>query len=48
MVHEDKEESTAPYEAPRLTKLGSAAELTLGPNGGPNADGLFPHHSSGG
>ena len=35
------------YEAPALTVLGSAEEITLGPNGGPQADGTFPHHSSG-
>ena len=42
------EETLTPvYEAPTLTVLGSADELTLGPNGGPNADAAWPHHSSG-
>jgi hypothetical protein len=34
------------YEAPALKVLGTARELTLGPNGGPEVDSVFPHHSS--
>ena len=34
------------YEAPALKVLGTARDLTLGPNGGPQADGTFPHHTS--
>lgn len=36
-----------PYEAPVLIALGPAEELTQGPNGGPQADLIMPHHNSG-
>lgn len=49
MAKQTEEQRDAPsYEAPALTVIGSAEELTQGPNGGPSADGLWPHHSSGG
>ena len=45
---DEAREETAAYEPPALSALGTAETVTLGPNGGPNADGVFPHHSSGG
>lgn len=35
------------YTPPKLTVLGTTAQLTLGPSGGASTDGLFPHHTSG-
>jgi hypothetical protein len=41
-----KREKPVAYEAPALRVLGTARELTLGPNGGPLSDSVFPHHAS--
>jgi hypothetical protein len=45
MKHDDDKKPA--YTPPTLTVLGTTAALTLGPSGGTNSDGLFPHHTSG-
>jgi hypothetical protein len=38
----DSNDSTEPYEAPRITRLGTVAELTLGHPEAHKTDGTFP------
>ncbi|HZR95101.1 MAG TPA: lasso RiPP family leader peptide-containing protein [Gaiellaceae bacterium] len=45
---EERREGAVDYEPPALSVLGAAETVTLGPNGGPLSDSVFPHHSSGG
>lgn len=41
-----KEAKGVKYESPRVTVLGSAAKLTMGPISGTNPDGTFVLHTS--
>ena len=45
MKHEGAKK--AAYTPPKLTVLGTTAQLTLGSGHGTSTDGLFPHHTSG-
>jgi len=45
-VIKDKDEVRPLYVTPALTVIGTASQLTLGPNSGTSSDGLFPHHVS--
>jgi hypothetical protein len=45
-VSKKKDESCPVYVPPALKLIGSVSMLTLGPTGGPQSDGIFPHHGS--
>jgi len=45
-VTKDKDEDRPVYVPPALKVIGTASQLTLGPNSGTSSDGLFPHNVS--